>query len=218
MSISDISLKRPITSYSKVVKFLSDLKRGRKLFIRKKRIKDKVLLNVGCGPLSREEFINLDYEWTPTIDIVWDFTKKPIPLPSESLEGIYTEHCLEHITLDACLGTLKDFHRLLKPGGNVRIIVPDAQIYLDLYQARKTDPSIVLPYGEKEATAAISINRIMRLHGHLFIYDAETMGYLLEKAGFRNIKKESFSHGRDKRLLIDLEARKVESLYMEATK
>jgi predicted SAM-dependent methyltransferase len=64
------------------------------------------------------------------------------------MEGIFTEHCLEHITFEQCLETLKEFHRLLKPGGTIRIVVPDAELYFDLYQARKTNKSVQLPYDE----------------------------------------------------------------------
>ena len=42
------------------------------------------------------------------------------------------------------------------------------------------------------------------------------MGLLLSRAGFRDIVKESFRHGRDPAVLIDSEHRAVESLYMEA--
>ena len=176
------------------------------------------MLNVGCGFNPKDNFINLNYEWNPGIDICWDITAERIPLPSDSLEGVYTEHCLEHIPFEKCVETVKEFYRLLKPGGTVRIIVPDGQIYFDLYQAKKTDKSVQLPYAENEETPAISINRIFRGHGHLFIYDFETFALLLQKAGFRDIKKESYGTGRDSRLLIDQAHRAVESLYVEATK
>jgi predicted SAM-dependent methyltransferase len=175
-------------------------------------------LNIGCGPYSKDNFINVNYEWHPGIDICWDITAKNIPLRSGTLEGIYTEHCLEHISFEKCLVNLKESYRLLKPNGTIRIIVPDAELYFDLYQARKKDPSVKLPYSENEETAVISINRIFRSHEHLFIYDFETMALLLQKAGFRNITKESYRTGRDSRLLIDLPERAVESLYVEASK
>jgi predicted SAM-dependent methyltransferase len=107
---------------------------------------------------------------------------------------------------------------MLKPGGLVRIVVPDGELYCDLYQKRKQDRTVTMPYGESEATGMISINRIFRIHGHLFIYDYETMKLLLEKAGFSNVTKRSFRTGSDERLLIDQEARAVESLYVEAIK
>ncbi|HMH21325.1 MAG TPA: methyltransferase domain-containing protein [Puia sp.] len=218
MSFSTIDFKRPLTSYAKVRIIIGNLIRGKSSFIKNNRIKDKVLLNVGCGPYPLKEFANLDYAWTPEIDVCWDFIKKKFPFPDNSFEGIFTEHCLEHISYEQCFETLKEFHRMLKPGGTIRIIVPDGQIYIDLYHERTKDPSISLPYGQEEETGIISINRIFRNHGHLFIYDAETMGLQLSKVGFRNVKKESFAAGRDKRLLIDRPERAVESLYIEATK
>jgi predicted SAM-dependent methyltransferase len=211
---------RPISSYTKVREFISPIVRGKLWSIRRTRIKDKVLLNIGCGPYSKDNFINLNFEWHPGIDITWDITAKKIPLRSSFLEGVYTEHCLEHISFEKCLENLKETYRMLKPNGTIRIIVPDAEIYFDMYQARKKDPSVKLPYSdkEKEETAIISINRIFRAHEHLFIYDFETLALLLQKAGFRNITKESYRTGRDSRLLIDLPERAVESLYVEASK
>jgi predicted SAM-dependent methyltransferase len=218
MNVKNISLQRSITSYATVQRLVSSVIRGKKMFVNESRIKNKRLLNVGCGPYPKEEFINLDHHWNPTIDICWDITKNRYPLQDSSLEGIFTEHCLEHIPFESCLFNLREFHRLLVPGGVARIVVPDGEIYCDLYQKKKQDPSTILPYGESEATGMISINRIMRLHDHLFIYDYETMKLLLEKAGFTKISKKSFQNGSDKRLLIDQEVRAVESLYVEAIK
>ncbi len=218
MSFKNISLNRSITSYSKVRLLLSRIFRGKKIFINFNGFKTKSLLNVGCGPYSLPNFINLDYGWEPRIDICWDISKKPYPLPGNSLEGIFTEHCLEHISFDSCLKNLKEFYRLLKPGGTLRVIVPDGEIYCDLYNRRKVNAAIVLPYGEKEETGMISINRIFRSHGHLFIYDYETFELLLKKAGFIKIQKTGFGIGNDNRLLIDRLERKVESLYVEAVK
>jgi predicted SAM-dependent methyltransferase len=218
MPLSSFSFKRPISSYSKVQAFLTVLARGNTVFINRNRIRDKVLLNIGCGPEMNGNFINLDYSWFPSLDVCWDIVKKKYPFPDGCMEGIYTEHCLEHIPYESCIENIKEFHRLLKPGGTLRIIVPDAQIYFDLYQARKTDKSVKLPYSDREETPDISINRIFRSHGHLFIYDFETFQLNLQKAGFKNIVKETFRKGRDNRLLIDREHRAVESLYVEATK
>jgi len=216
--MTQLSLKRSIFSYARVRTYIGSFVRGNTLYIRKNRIKGKVLLNIGCGPFPREEFINLDYDWTPAIDICWDITAKKYPLQDASLEGVYTEHCLEHIPYQKTIENLREFYRMLKPGGTVRIIVPDAEIYFDGYQARKKDMTAKLPYDENEETPVISINRIFRDHGHLFIWDFETFKMNLEKTGFKNVTKESLRKGRDPRLLIDRPERAVESLYVEATK
>ena len=217
-SLKKFSFRRPLTSYGKVQFFITPIVRGRILFLKKSRYKEKVLLNVGCGPFPLSEFINLDYIWHPKIDICWDITKKSYPLESQTLEGIYTEHCLEHIAFQESLINLKEFYRLLKPGGIVRVVVPDGELYCDIYQKRKMGQKVEFPYGKNEETAMISINRIFRSHGHQFIYDFETFALLLKKAGFGEIKRVAYRQGADKRLLIDRPEREIESLYIEAKK
>jgi predicted SAM-dependent methyltransferase len=214
------SRDREFTSYAKIRISISAIVRGSTFFMKKKRIAQNVLLNVGCGPNIFSNFINLDIDWTKKIDIVWDIRKKPYPLKDGSLEGIFTEHCLEHITFEDCEKNLREFHRMLKPGGTVRIIVPDGEIYADIYQRRKNGEEIYMPYEREDGypTPMARINGIFRNHGHQFIYDFETFKYLLEKTGFKEIKKESFAHGRDPRLLVDVVWRSHESLYVEASR
>jgi hypothetical protein len=62
----------------------------------------------------------------------------------------------------------------------------------------------------------MSVNRIFREHGHLFIYDFATLAQLLARRGFTAIRREQFRSGRDPQLLIDSEHRAHESLYLEA--
>jgi predicted SAM-dependent methyltransferase len=196
--------------------------RGRALFLNRSRIATRVYLDVGCGPNNHEHFINLDYDWHPGIDICWDLTTG-IPLGDRTLQGIFTEHCLEHIPFSATDAVLADFRRLLKPGGTVRIVVPDGELYLTRYcdlLRKLTDQA--LPYADNERyqgryTPIMSVNRIFHDHQHQFIYDFAAMRLLLEKNGFTDIRKETIGSGRDATLLIDTPYRAVESLYVEAT-
>ncbi len=218
MALTFVGIKRSITDYGRTRSLISRLIRGKGLFINKGRIKDKVLLNVGCGILPVKEFINLDFYWHPEIDVCWDITKKKYPFKDATIEGIYTEHCLEHIPFEKCLENFKEFYRLLKKDGTLRVILPDGEIYCSLYLQKKTDERIIMPYGENESTPMISINRIFRSHGHQFIYDYETLEFLLKQAGFANVRREQFRTGNDERLLIDSPERIIESLYLEAQK
>ncbi len=80
MELTFSRIKRFITDYGRVRSLVSKFIRGKTLFIKKRRIKEKVLLNVGCGILPVKEFINLDFYWHPEIDICWDITKKKYPI------------------------------------------------------------------------------------------------------------------------------------------
>ncbi len=100
----------------------------------------------------------------------------------------------------------------------IRIIVPDGEIYFDIYQKQKMGEDVKLPYEESYMTAMARINGIFRENGHLFIYDFLSMKTLLEKAGFKKITKLEFQVGNNSDLLLDTEIRKIESLYIEAYK
>lgn len=209
---------RSFFSYTKVQKFISKCIRGKTLFISDKKLRDKEYLDVGCGPNIHKNFVNLEYDWTPGIDVCWDITKKPYPFPDNRFAGIYSEHCFEHIPLQSFGENMKEFYRILKPNGVLRIIVPDGELYLDIYQRKKNGENVQMPYEENYISPMARINGIFRNHGHQFIYDFDTMQKILEKTGFREIKKCSFMKGRDANLLHDTPYREIESLYVEAIK
>ena len=223
MKFGKISPDRQFTSYSKVQIAIAAIIRNRRSHLKRANVTHKDYLDVGCGHNTHVDFINLDYEWRPDIDICWDITKG-IPLRQSSVQGIFTEHCLEHLPFTSVDFVIGEFRRVLKSKGSVRIVVPDGELYLTKYSDIIHNASETkLPYAEGDIyqglySPIMSVNRIFRSHGHKFIYDFDTLRLLLEKNGFIDIKKESFHSGRDSRLIIDTESRAVESLYIEASK
>ena len=211
-------MARSLLSYHKVQKLISSLIRGSSLFINGKKIRTSTLLNIGCGVWPDPVFINLDWHWMPGVDICWDLTRGSLPLKDATIDGVYSEHCLDCIPHEHFKRQLPEILRVLKPGGIFRLVLPDGELYLDLYHQRKTDKSVVFPYGEKESTGMISVNRYAREHTHRFSYDFETLELLLRQAGFRSIERKAFKQGELPRLLIDRPERAVESLYVEARK
>lgn len=220
-SKTKLSFGRSFTSYSKVQWVISSLVRGRPFHINRKAIAKKEYLDIGCGPNTHEAFINLDYGWRPGVDICWDL-KQDLPLNDNTLKGVFTEHCLEHLPLEMADSVLQECFRLLRPGGVIRLVVPDGQLYLERYaQILNGDTDLPLPYSEGLNYSGIyspilSVNTVFRAHGHLFIYDFDMLRQLLEKIGFSEIKKEAYQTGRTPELLLDTEHRAVESLYVEA--
>lgn len=97
--------------------------------------KNKTLLHLGCGPSTiktagfaddltdyKEYRFDIDSKYNP--DICGDITDLS-NVPDNSFDVIYTSHTVEHIDFYKVVPTLKQFIRVLKPEGFVRIVVPD---------------------------------------------------------------------------------------------
>jgi len=79
------------------------------------------LLNLGAGFRSSPTgFLAVDREEYPEVDLRADLTT--LPLRDGTVDGILCEMVLEHVP-DA-LGVIREFHRVLKPGGRLYVAVP----------------------------------------------------------------------------------------------
>lgn len=181
-----------------------------------------LVLDVGCGPNSHEDNLNVDYYWRPGIDICCDVTKQ-LPIADNYCCGIFSEHCIEHVTFNEARDLLREFFRVLAPGAYCRIILPDLEIYVNRYVTIRDGNLGQMPHGKNDYVdgiycSAIDFNRIMHEHGHRFIYDFNTISALLRAAGFVDIKKSSYGSGPQQNLILDTEYRAVESLYVDCRK
>ena len=95
------------------------------------------LLNIGCGRTHHDKWINLDLESTDANVMEHDVTRG-IPCPSESISAVYHSHILEHLKPEQGIDLLKECYRVLKPGGILRVVVPDleriAYLYLNIHE------------------------------------------------------------------------------------
>lgn len=226
MGLLDVSIRRPLGSYAKVQALISRWMRNRRSQLRSPRVAGKQYLDVGCGPNTHADFINLEYSWHPGIDLCWDVVHG-IPLADGSLRGIFSEHCLEHFSLPTVRFLFSEFHRLLSPGGTLRIVVPDAGRYLDLYARREAgETTDEFPYEEEDRAIGlrsplVSVNRVFYIDrdsvaGHRCMFDQSLLIELMTAAGFQGAQRREFRCGRDPRLLIDSEQRWIESICVEA--
>ncbi len=92
------------------------------------------LVNLGCGRLYRDGWINLDLE-PPTPQVrKWDL-RSGIPLASGSADAIYLSHVLEHLHRSDAVAVLRDSLRVLRQGGVIRVVVPDLELQCREYLA-----------------------------------------------------------------------------------
>lgn len=89
--------------------------------------------------------------------------RKGVPFPDGSADAVYSSHVLEHLERDVVPAVLAESLRVLKPGGVLRVVVPDlerqARTYvasLDRAAAGEVDPR------EHEAAVSQLIEQLVR--------------------------------------------------------
>lgn len=153
------------------------------------RFRPPYRLNVGCGEVRFDGWINVDLNDRPGIvDVVCDVTQ-PIPLPDGQCELIYNEHLLEHLTIDQGVHFLSECHRLLSPDGVLRIAMPSLEYILSKYASEdwRDQDWLTWPAYRFIQTRAEMVNIALRWWGHQWVYDREELHRRLREAGFSEI-------------------------------
>src|SRR6266403_3096147 len=167
-------------------------------------------LNIGCGSRPLPGWINLDAARGDQIDIVWDL-RRGLPFSNQSCAAIFGEHVIEHIPKEGAEFLLRECHRVLRPGGVVRLSTPDAGKFLRAYVNDKdflNDPR----FPDPADTPMDRVNMMMREFGqHLWVYDIESISLLLKKAGFSSTVAQTLGESTHPRMRgIDLAERAFE--------
>jgi predicted SAM-dependent methyltransferase len=92
----------------------------------------KYLLNLGCGTRFHSEWINIDLVSSRPEVMAHDLSRG-IPLRDESCDVVYHSHVLEHIRRQDVKLFLAECRRVLRPGGVLRVAVPDLEKICRLY-------------------------------------------------------------------------------------
>jgi predicted SAM-dependent methyltransferase/tetratricopeptide (TPR) repeat protein len=95
----------------------------------------KLRLNLGCGHIALDDFINIDRRDLPGVDIVAEAGE--LPFEESSIHEIYSAHMLEHFPQEELRRRLLPYWiSLLRPGGRFRAVVPDGEAMLANLAAR----------------------------------------------------------------------------------
>ncbi len=171
-------------------------------------------LHLGCGNHIIEGWANIDMAGPDEV-IKWDLSR-PLPVESESVRHIYSEHFIEHISLDQATGLLGECRRVLTPGGVLRVSTPDLRKLIDVYLAGRL--SEFHDVGWSPATPCRLLNEGMRSWGHQFLYDADELKRILETCGFGKITQVRWRESSHQELR-ELECRPFhDEIILEAVK
>jgi predicted SAM-dependent methyltransferase len=153
-------------------------------------------LDVGCGPKVRPGHVGVDVRALPGVGIVCDAWELDARLAPHSVESIYCRHFFEHLTFAQGRRTLQGFHRVLRPGGELQVIVPDLRYHMRQYLEAK-------PSTRSDANAKWSARQhaLASLFGwqrdgerelwdvHKAGYDQATLTEALIAAGFGRVRR-----------------------------
>lgn len=189
-------------------------------------------IQLGSGSNHLEGWLNTNYYPKSNKVVHVDATRR-FPFDDNTFDFVYSEHMIEHIPFDKGAILLAESYRVLKPGGSLRIVTPDFQFLIDLYNKNKTElqqeyiktaTKMFIKNAPYNADIFV-INNFFRDWGHQFIYDAETLKKSFSTAGFRNVAQYALNESPEPALAnLAHEARyppgflKLESLIVQGTK
>ncbi len=147
-----------------------------------------VCINLGSGHWKLPGWINVDMDQASRPDVCADLSVA-LPFRDACADYMHTEDFIDQLDLEHARRFLAECHRILRPGGVIRILTPDveqlARLYLHDPEALKKlwteHVGVPLVYG----TVGEILNTGMRFAGHTFLYDAETFARLAADCGFR---------------------------------
>jgi SAM-dependent methyltransferase len=118
--------------------------------------------------------------------------ERPLPFPNESVRFLFAEHLIEHVPITAGLAFLDDCHRVLEPGGVLRLAFPDVtRFFPEHFEDEGRAESRVARYchflsdhGVPNASLRDVLRHITHGSGHRAIWSLSTAWAALVGAGF----------------------------------
>ena len=174
-------------------------------------------VNIGCGFSTGDSWENYDssltlrFERIPGVGRLYtkndarfpanarygDITRGPIGA-ADSADAVFCSHMLEHLPLESMRRALTNIHAMMKPGGVLRLIVPDLEWRARKYVEQLPDPGAAHEFMQTSGLGLRSGGRdgfASRLRfalgnsKHVWMYDEATLKEELAAAGFVEIRR-----------------------------
>lgn len=148
-------------------------------------VKEGLRLNLGSGGYNMEGFINIDQFERVNPDIVANVCD--LPYEENSVDEIYCGHLLEHLTWNEGQTALMHWIHMLKPGGEISIVVPDFDKLVKIFQANPT-ASELIHLNDRYIYSYIQDSL------HRYMYNATLLKHAMATVGFIVLEEMSESH------------------------
>lgn len=159
-------------------------------------------LNLGCGRNIIPGWINADLIAHSSEVFPMD-ASRPFPFPDNSFDYVFSEHMFEHLDLLGQQNMMRECHRVLRPGGVLRLAMPNFDFLIDL--VNNPDAEITrryldwsyrmfihnkVEYGVNRTDYPVYVvNNFMHDWGHQFIHNPESLKNMGVGCGFNSFKR-----------------------------
>lgn len=174
-------------------------------------------MNWGCGRRRQPGWINADRRRDADVDIRCDI-REGLPLDDDAIDYIVSVHALQEVPYHDLVPVLRELRRVLKPGGTLRLCLPDLEKLFEAF--RRQDGDFFMVPAEQAASLGGRFITHLIWYGHTrtpFTHDF--IEEWLLKAGFARVERCEFGITRSQyRPIVELDNREAESLFVEAIK
>ena len=175
-------------------------------------------LNWGCGAAGEHGWINSDLKDGPGIQITADI-REGLPIEDDSLDYTVSIHALPMISYPDLVPVLQELRRMLKPGGVLRLCLPDVELTMAAY-ARGDRDFFFVPDDEVQSFGGKFAVHMLWYGYTVTVFTKDFIEELLWKAGYTDVRHcayretaSDFAPG-----ILELDNRETESLFVEAVK
>lgn len=141
---------------------------------------DKVYIHLGCGEINAPGFINVDVIPYSHVHYVQEVDDLSI-FPNKYADLIYASHVLEHISHRKITEVLKEWYRVIKEGGVLRLSVPDFDKLIAIYSAEGEDIGAII--------APLMGGQDHTYNFHKTVFNENYLSEILLSAGFKEVRR-----------------------------
>jgi predicted SAM-dependent methyltransferase len=138
-------------------------------------------LHLGCGTKWIPGYVHIDVAMHAHVDYVGRVDRLS-HIPSSSVDHIYACHVLEHFGRHEYETVLREWNRVLRAGGTLRISVPDFRAVAEAYM------SGILTNGIADVIGLCVGGQRDEFDYHKVIFDEEMLSSALQRANFTSVR------------------------------
>lgn len=174
-------------------------------------------LHWGCGSTRPAGWVNADRQSGAGIDISCDI-RDGLPIDDDTFDYAVSVHALQEVPLDELVAVLRELRRVLRSGGVLRLVLPDARKAIDAYLAGNADHFLV-PDEDARSLGGKFVTHILWYGHSRTMFTTDFIVELLEDAGYSRVEVCGFNQTASAYSgIVELDNRPEESLYVEAVK